>query len=83
MRTPSDPRGLGVFHGLDQHGIGGRDYCEGWTAGHDDALQGVGADSSIRMECSWFATGYRDGFNVACLRWEAPAPSTLMGIGLP
>jgi hypothetical protein len=71
-----------VFHGKPLEGKEGRYYCEGWTAGHDDASQNLPWDSTLAMERSWFAEGYRDGYEDQ-IRWrnQPEQPRTLVGLG--
>lgn len=73
--------GSEVFAGLPRDGLGGRHYCEGWTAGHDDASQELPWDSTLVMERSWYAEGYRDGYEDA-RRWKGScAAQTMVGLG--
>jgi hypothetical protein len=76
----SAPTGLGVFHGLDPET---REYCEGWTQGHDDGEQRHAVDSVLAEGKDARATGYRDGYKIAQLRFEEPDALTLIGLGAP
>jgi hypothetical protein len=71
-----------VFSGMPHEGAGGRRYCEGWTAGHDDAGQDLPWDSTLAMERSWYAEGYRDGYDDQVRYRSRPErPATLAGMG--
>ena len=37
-------------------------YARGFTAGHDDAREGLAGDSTLAIEVSWYASGYRAGY---------------------
>ena len=37
-------------------------YARGFTAGHDDAREGLAPDSTLAIEVSWYASGYRAGY---------------------
>ena len=70
--------GRTVFHGLDPAHYS---FCEGWTEGHDDGLEGQPLDSTLAVEDSPYAKGYRHGYMVAKLTSGGPDNRTLLGVG--
>jgi hypothetical protein len=58
-------RGDAVFGGLS---LEEKAYARGFTAGHDDARAGLERDSTVVVEVSWYASGYRAGY-VAVTAW--------------
>ena len=52
-------RGDAVFGGLS---LEEKAYARGFTAGHDDARASLSQDSTLAVESSWYANGYRAGY---------------------
>lgn len=62
MLAPMASGARSVFQGLEPWY---REFCEGYTAGHDDGAQGLPADSTLMAEQSNYANGYRHGYGDA------------------
>lgn len=63
MNAPrAEFRGEAVLAGL---GPDEKAYARGFTAGHDDARDGMGMDHLALLEAGWYVAVYRAGYEAA------------------
>lgn len=71
----SEFNGEAVYEGLSD---AERAYARGWSAGHDDGSEGVERDSTLAVEKSWYASGYRAGYEIARPSLEEDEEKTII-----
>lgn len=78
-RAAERANGQLVYSGLSRHE---KAFSQGWDAGYTDGVDGAPRDSTLAVEDSWYAEGYRVGFALAVPGSDVPdEPATLAGIG--